>query len=121
MGVIRMAYRAGDSKFSRRLLETEQPAKDEVLYVGPARDDLVWDAAKLEFRAPTEAEVEAAHQAETAKVLETTTARDDAKRALTALDTIIAGAPTATTAQMRTAVEQMARIQKHIILATVGR
>lgn len=121
MGLIRMAYRAGDAKYSRRLLETEQPAKDEVLYVGPARDDLVWDAEKLEFRAPTAAEVEAAHQAETARVLETTTARDDAKRALTALDTIIAGAPTATNAQMRTWMEQLARIAKHHIIATVGR
>lgn len=63
----------------------------------------------------------AAEQAEEAKRIESTTARDDAKRALAALDTIIAGAPTATTAQMRTAIEQLARIQKHAILATLGR
>ena len=77
---------------------------------------------------PTEAEiasaaalVDADEQAQAAKVAESTTARDDAKRALAALDTIIAGAPTATNAQLRAAVEQMARIQKHLILATVGR
>jgi len=63
----------------------------------------------------------AARQAEAAKVAESTTARDDAKRALTALDTIIVGAPTATTAQLRAAVEQMARIERHIILALLGR
>lgn len=60
-------------------------------------------------------------QAEETKRIESTTARDDAKRALSALDTIIAGAPTATTAQLRAAVEQLARIQRHLILATVGR
>ncbi len=77
---------------------------------------------------PTEAEIAAAQvladvaeAAQEAKRAESTTARDDAKRALTALDTIIAGAPTATTAQLRTAVEQLARIQKHLILATLGR
>lgn len=77
---------------------------------------------------PTDAELKAAEpaalaalQAEEAKRIESHTARDDAKRALTALDTIIAGAPTATTAQMRTAIEQLARIQKHAILATLGR
>lgn len=86
---------------------------------------IVW---KREEKQPTDAELLAAEpvalaaiEAQAVKVAESTTARDDAKRALTALDTIIAGAPTATTAQMRTAVEQMARIQKHIILATVGR
>ena len=63
----------------------------------------------------------AALQAEEAKRIESHTARDDAKRALEHLDAIIAGAPTATTAQLRTAVEQLARIQKHIILATLGR
>lgn len=60
MGVIRMAYRAGDMKFSRRLLESELPAQGEVLYVGPARDDLVWDAAQQEFRAPNQVEIDAA-------------------------------------------------------------
>ncbi len=79
-------------------------------------------------RQPTDAELKAAEpaalaalQAEEAKRIESHTARDDAKRALAALDTIIAGAPTATTAQMRTAIEQLARIQKHAILATLGR
>jgi len=76
-------------------------------------DDKAIDAAALEM--------EAAQQAEAVKVAESATARDDAKRALTALDTIIAGAPTATTAQLRAAVEQMARIEKHIILALLGR
>lgn len=77
---------------------------------------------------PTDAELKAAEPAalaalaaEDVKRIESDTARDDAKRALTALDTIIAGAPTATTAQMRTAIEQLARIQKHAILATLGR
>lgn len=79
-------------------------------------------------REPTLAEIEAAApaanaalQAEEAKRIESTTARDDAKRAIEHLDTIIAGAPTATTAQLRAGMEQLARIQKHIILATVGR
>ena len=79
-------------------------------------------------RQPTDAELKAAEpaalvaeQAEEAKRIESHTARDDAKRALAALDTIIAGAPTATIVQLRAAVEQMARIQKHHILATLGR
>lgn len=79
-------------------------------------------------RQPTDAELLAAEpaalaaeQVEEAKRIESHTARDDAKRALSALDTIIAGAPTATTAQLRAAVEQLARIQKHAILATLGR
>lgn len=63
----------------------------------------------------------AAEQEAQAKRVEADTARDDAKRALAALDTIIAGAPTATNAQMRTWLEQLARISKHHILATVGR
>lgn len=63
----------------------------------------------------------AAEQAKAAERQEAATARADAKRALSALDTIIAGAPTATTAQLRAAVEQLARIQKHVILAVVGR
>jgi hypothetical protein len=77
---------------------------------------------------PTDAEIaaaqvlaDAAQQAEDAKRVESAAARDDAKRALSALDTIIAVAPTATTAQMRTGIEQMARIQKNIILAALGR
>jgi hypothetical protein len=58
-----MAYRAGDVKFSRRLLEEEMPNDGEVLYVGPARDDLVWDPEALEFRAPNAQEQEAAARA----------------------------------------------------------
>ena len=76
-------------------------------------DDKAIDAAALEMAA--------AEQAEEAERVESYTARDDAKRALVALDTIIAGAPTATNAQMRTWIEQLARISKHHILATVGR
>lgn len=79
-------------------------------------------------RQPTDAELLAAEpaalaaeQAEAAKRIESDTARDDAKRALAALDTIIATAPTATTAQMRTGMEQLARMLKHLLLATVGR
>jgi len=92
---------------------TKNGAEIKWLSQAPQPDDKAIDAAALEL--------EAAQQAEEAKRIESTTARDDAKRALTALDTIIAGAPTATTAQLRAAVEQMARIQKHLILATVGR
>lgn len=83
---------------------------------------------KLPGKPPTHAELQAAEPAALAAVaaeeagrIESTTARDDAKRALSALDTIIAGAPAATTAQMRTTIEQLARIQKHAILATLGR
>lgn len=79
----------------------------------PQPDDKAIDVAALELAA--------AEQAEASKRIESDTARDDAKRALAALDTIIAGAPTATTAQLRAAVEQLARIQKHVILAVVGR
>ena len=79
----------------------------------PQPDGKALDAAALELAT--------AEQAEEAKRTESDTARDDAKRALAALDTIIAGAPIATTAQMRTAIEQLARIQKHAILATLGR
>ena len=81
--------------------QEQQPADAELLAAQPA--------------------VIAARQAELAKRIESHTARDDAKRALAALDTIIVGAPTATTAQLRAAIEQLARIQKHIILATLGR
>lgn len=76
-------------------------------------DDAAIDAAALDLAT--------AEQAEQVKRVESDTARDDAKRALSALDTIIAGAPTATIVQLRAAVEQMARIQKHHILATLGR
>jgi hypothetical protein len=79
-------------------------------------------------RQPTDAELKAAEpaaiaaeQAKEAQKVESDTARDEAKRAIQHLDTIIAGAPTATNAQMKTWVEQLARIAKHHILATVGR
>ena len=100
--------------------------KDFIAYEdGPNSCDFTWHS---HLPRPTEKEIDtaapaalAALEAQAVKVAESATARDDAKRALTALDTIIAGAPTATTAQLRAAVEQMARSQKHIILATVGR
>lgn len=63
----------------------------------------------------------AAQQAEAVKVAESTTARDDAKRALTALDTIIAGIDGATLAQAKTAIKQLAQIQRNVILAALGR
>ena len=79
-------------------------------------------------RQPTDAELKAAEpaalvaeQAEEAKRVESYTARDDAKRALVALDTIIAGIDGATLAQAKTAIKQLAQIQRHIILATLGR
>lgn len=81
------------------------------------------DFAK-ESRAATAEEVQAAlvvAQAEAAKVAESITARDDAKRAIAALDTIIGGIDGATLAQAKTAIKQLAQIQKHIILATLGR
>ena len=58
---------------------------------------------------------------EEAKRIESTVARDDAKRALATLDTIIGGIDAATLAQAKTAIKQLAQIQKHIIIATVGR
>ena len=60
-------------------------------------------------------------QAEEAKRTESDTARDDAKRALAALDTIITGIDGATLVQAKVAIKQLAQIQRHIILATVGR
>lgn len=63
----------------------------------------------------------AALAVEDAKRVESTTARDDAKRALAALDTIIAGIDAATLAQAKAAIKQLAQIQKHLILATLGR
>lgn len=75
-------------------------------------------------RQATKAELDAAAavlaQADVNKV-EADMARDDAKRALSALDTIIAGIDGATLAQAKTAIKQLAQIQKHIILATLGR
>ena len=77
---------------------------------------------------PTEAEIAAAEvlaaaaQADVdAKRTESSLARDDVKRALSALDTIIGGIDAATLAQAKTAIKQLAQIQKHLILATVGR
>lgn len=81
------------------------------------------DFAK-ESRTATAEEVQAAlavAQTEDAKRVESTTARDDAKRALAALDTIIAGIDAATLAQAKTAIKQEAQILRHLILATVGR
>lgn len=71
--------------------------------------------------AAAEPEALAALQAEADKRTESNLARDDAKRALAALDTIIGGIDTATLAQTRAAIKQLAQIQKHLILATVGR
>lgn len=77
---------------------------------------------------PTDAELKAAEpaalaaaQAEEAKRIESHAARDDAKRALLALDTIITGIDGATLTQAKTAIRQLAQIQRHIILATLGR
>lgn len=77
---------------------------------------------------PTDAELKAAEsvalaalQAEEAKRQESTAARADAKQALSALDTIIAGIDSATLAQAKAAIKQVAQIQRHIILATLGR
>lgn len=77
---------------------------------------------------PTEAEIAAAQvladvadQAQAVKIAESTAARDDAKRALTALDTIIAGIDAATLAQAKTAIKQLAQIQRNVILAALGR
>ena len=77
---------------------------------------------------PTVAEIEAAQvladaaeAAQQAKRIESDTARDDAKRALVALETIIQGIDGATLAQAKVAIKQLAQIQRHIILATLGR
>ncbi len=75
-------------------------------------------------REATPAEIAGALQAEQDKATrrdESTTARDGAKRALTALDTIITGIDGATLTQAKTAIKQLAQIQRHIILATLGR
>ena len=92
-----------------------------VRYAGEVSERMVWDAQLGNVRPMTPAEVLQAVTQEKTERQESDTARADAKRALSALDAIIAGAPTATTAQMRTAVEQMARIIKHLAIATVGR
>lgn len=77
---------------------------------------------------PTDAELKAAEpaalaaiEADQAKRVESDTARDDAKHALAALDTIIQGIDGASLAQAKAAIKQLAQIQRHIILATVGR
>ena len=94
-----------------------QESRDSVavkwLSQAPQPDDKAIDAAALEMAA--------AEQAEEAKRLEADTARDDAKRALAALDTIITGIDGATLTQAKTAIRQLAQIQRHIILATLGR
>ena len=82
------------------------------------------DFADGSSRRATQVEITAAQQAaqaEEAKQAEATTARDDAKRALSALDTIITGIDGATLTQAKTAIKQLAQIQKHINLATRGR
>ena len=95
-----------------------------VRFDGNLTSSLIWGDDIQNLREPNAQEIaaqEAAAQVEAANKAESAIARDDAKRALSALDTIIADAPTATIAQLRAAVEQMAQIQKHIILATLGR
>ncbi len=79
-------------------------------------------------RQPTDAELLAAEpaalavlQAKEAERQESDTARTEAKQALAALDTIISGIDGATLAQAKTAIKQLAQIQRHIILATVER
>jgi hypothetical protein len=75
-------------------------------------------------RAATDQEVNAvadAIKAEQTKRIESDTARDDAKRALSALDMIITGIDGATLAQAKAAIKQLAQIQRHHILATLGR
>ena len=79
----------------------------------PQPDDKAIDAAALELAAVM--------QAKEALKVESDTARDEAKRAIAHLDTIIAGIDGATLAQAKTAIKQLAQIQRHIILATVGR
>ena len=92
-----------------------------VRYAGEVSERMVWDAVLGNVRLMTRDELQQAEADESAKRVESDTARADAKQAIAALETIIAIAPTATTAQMRAGMEQMARIIKHLILATVGR
>ena len=77
---------------------------------------------------PTEAEIEAAAPAalaaiaaEAVKRAESSTAKDDAKRALSQLDTITSGIDAATLAQAKTAIKTLADIQRNVILALLGR
>lgn len=100
--------------------------KDFIAYEdGPNSCNFTWYS---HLPRPTERDIDtaapavfAAAQAQEAKRVESDTARDDAKRALATLDTIIAGIDGATLAQAKTAIKQLAQIQKHIVLATVGR
>lgn len=117
---------------------TDLPAAIEYLYPGIdfRRECLLVDNGsglrivewKRSEKQPTLEELQAAEpaalaalQAEQAKRQESDTARDDAKRALAALDTIIGGIDAATLAQAKAAIKQLAQIQKHAILATLGR
>ena len=88
-------------------------------------DEFKWVSPGLP---PTQQEIVAAEQAaldafeaKSAARQESATARDDAKRALSALDTIIAGIDGATLAQSKAAIKQEAQILRHLILALVGR
>lgn len=95
-----------------------------VIFKGEMRDGLVWGDDTQNLREPNAQEIaanEAAAQAEQTKRVESDTARDDAKRALSALDTIIGGIDAATLAQAKAAIKQLAQIQRHLIIATVGR
>lgn len=119
-----MKYAISNGGKTARL--TEKVGAGELEWAGPlpgGADEydtgLVIDGGAV--RVKRSGEIDAEKLQIEAKRQESDTARDDAKRALSALDTIIAGAPTATNAQMRTAIEQLARIQKHAILATLGR
>ncbi len=79
----------------------------------PQPDDKAIDAAALDMAT--------AEQTKEALKIESDTARDDAKRALSALDTIISGIDGATLAQAKTAIKQLAQVLKHVIVAEVGR
>ena len=79
----------------------------------PQPDDKSIDAAALELAT--------LEQAKEAERQESDTARTEAKQALAALDAIISGIDGATLAQAKTAIKQLAQIQRHIILATVER
>ena len=112
---------------ARILMHMGHRLDDDFIAVQESRDSvsIKWLSDRLQ---PTEAEIEAAApaalaalQAEADKRTEANLARDDVKRALSALDTIIQGIDAATLAQAKTAIKQLAQIQKHIILATVGR
>ena len=99
----------------------------ECLLVDNGKGPEIAKWARLE-KQPTDAEIAAAaalvdadEQAQAVKIAESTTARDDAKRALTALDTIIAGIDGATLAQAKAAIKQLAQIQRNVILAALGR